>query len=132
MNTRLQLGQLHDDGERTPISTDVIQQLDNNLSQWKAPKMFGLLVVLHKKSLNKRAWNAITNAINPIIVVEIGEILQVQQQIENIKWSEFPGKKIKRTRINIDEAEEIENVGEPILKGKRIKRLMYSQETIQY
>ena len=116
----------------TPISTDVIQHLDNNVSQWKTPGMFGLLVVKHKESLNKRAMNAIANALNPIIVVEIEKMQELPQLVKDIKWTEYPSRQLKRTRLRIEEADEIENVGEVTVRGKKIKNLTFAEDTLLY
>ena len=81
------------------ISTDVIAQIDNNLDHWKQERSFGLLVVLTKESLCKRAENAVLNARNPILVVTLQEIRSgvIQQKLQELNWDDYPGKYLKRT-----------------------------------
>jgi hypothetical protein len=116
------------------ISTDVIAQLDNNIDHWKTEKSFGLLVVLTKDSINNRANNAILNARNPIIAITLQEIKEglLEQRILEIKWEKYPGKQLKRTRIQLEEAEEIENIGELKIVGKKLKNLIYEEDIVQY
>ena len=113
----------------TVISTDVIAQIDNNLDHWKSEKSFGLLVLLTKASLGAQAVTAIANARNPIIVVTLQEIRKgiVQQKLEEINWDDYPGKYLKRTRIEIESARDIRNVGEVQIDGKGIKRLKFEE-----
>ena len=116
------------------ISTDVIAQIDNNIDHWKTEKSFGLLVVLTKESLNHRANNAILNARNPIITITLQEIREglLDQKILEIKWDKYPGKQLKRTRIQLESAEEIEKIGELKVVGKKLKKLIYEEDILQY
>ena len=118
----------------TRISTDVIAQIDNNLDHWKMERSFGILVMLTKGSLNQRAINAIKNARNPIIAITLHEIMQgeLKQKILEIKWENYPGKQLKRTRIELEEAEEIKSIGEFRIEGKKIKGLVFEENLIQY
>jgi hypothetical protein len=113
------------------ISTNVIAQLDNNIDHWKQERSFGLLVVLSKESVNGRAINAIKNARNPIIMIEITEIEDLKQIVQQINWDNYPGKRLKRTRIELGEADELENIGEVSIKGKKIKGLFFQEDLIK-
>ena len=116
------------------ISTDVIAQIDNNIDHWKTEKSFGLLVVLTKESINNRANNAILNARNPIIAITLQEIREglLDQKILEIKWDKYPGKQLKRTRIQLESAEEIEKIGELKIVGKKLRKLIYEEDILQY
>ena len=56
----------------------------------------------------------------------------MEHKILEIKWDKYPGKQLKRTRIQLEEAEEIENIGELKIVGKKLKNLSYEEDTIQY
>ena len=112
----------------------MIAQIDNNLDHWKMERSFGILVMLTKGSLNQRAINAIKNARNPIIAITLHEIMQgeLKQKILEIKWENYPGKQLKRTRIELEEAEEIKSIREFRIEGKKIKGLVFEENLIQY
>src|SRR6266542_1770531 len=107
--TRRKIGQYHYNGivqckcyaSTSTISTEVIAQIDNNIDHWKQERSFGLLVVLTKDSLNQKARNAVLNARNPIIVATLQDIRRgkVQQKLQELKWEDYPGKYLKRTRV---------------------------------
>ena len=116
------------------ISTDVIAQLDNNIDHWKMEKSVGLLVVLTKESIIPRAINAMKNARNPIIAITLQEIREelLDQKILEINWNKYPGKQLKRMRVQLESAKEIEEIGELKIVGKKLKRLIYEADTLQY
>src|SRR6266496_721089 len=115
------------------ILTEVIAQIDNNIDHWKQERSFGLLVVLTKDSLNQRGRNAILNATNSIIVATLQEIRRgdVQQKLQELKWEDYPGKYLKRTRLEVEAAEELQNIGEIQISAKRIKGLKFEENVMR-
>ncbi len=139
--TRRKIGQYHYNGivqckcyaSTSTISTEVIAQIDNNIDHWKQERSFGLLVVLTKDSLNQRARNAVLNARNPIFVATLQEIRRgdVQQKLQELKWEDYPGKYLKRTRLEVEVAEELQNIGEIQISAKRIKGLKFEENVMR-
>src|SRR6266496_4359521 len=115
------------------ISTEVIVQVDNNIDYWKQERSFGLLVVLTKDSLNQRARNAVLNARNPIIIATLQDIRrgEVQQKLQELKWEDYPGKYLKKTRLEVESAEELRNIGEIQISAKRIKGLKFEENVMR-
>jgi hypothetical protein len=115
----------------TTISTDVISHLENNVRHLEAGKAFGLLVVLHKESLNERAWSTIKNASCPIIVIDITQMDKLVELIKNIKWEDYPLKSLKRTFVEVESAEELKQIGNLKIDARKLKNLKYREEVIQ-
>ena len=57
---------------------------------------------------------------------------ELKQKILEIKWENYPGKQLKRIRIELEEAEEIKSIGEFRIEGKKIKGLVFEENLIQY
>src|SRR6266536_5250364 len=139
--TRRKIGQYHYKeivqckcyASTSTISTEVIAQIDNNIDHWKQERSFGLLVVLTKDSLNQRARNAVLNTRNPIIVATLQEIRRgkVQQKLQELKWKDYPGKYLKRTRLEVKVAEELQNIREIQISAKRIKGLKFEENVMR-
>jgi hypothetical protein len=88
-------------------------------------------VVLHKESLNERAWSTIKNASCPIIVVDITQIDKIVELVKNIKWEDYPLKSLKRTFIEVESAEELKQIGNLKIDARKLKNLKYREEIVQ-